>query len=346
MCNHLITIKNPKTGEHLQVPCGHCIQCLSDMQSEWATRLTLELRSNLQRPAVFVTLTYNDENLPTEECNMKTGEIYQKPSVVKAHIQQFMKSLRTNINRQKTKHQWKGWQGALKYFFTSEYGPEHGRPHYHGIIFGLTKQDLPLIEKIWNKGFCHVGDVNEKTITYCSKYCLKPMELSLYPDRAGYFDNEKWMDDNGIRRKPFRLMSTGLGIGYLSERQLRFHFRELFLNNYIRVGKLKKRLPRYYKKKIYTDENMQKFGDRKQLIKLINSNIKNDIKYDNNYYSYDITNVLGRAQYYRHLIDSISDEETCEDDIRRDTQSIKQREDLLVQNRIKWFRRKQRYHQQ
>ena len=346
MCNHLITIKNPKTGELIQVPCGHCINCLSEMQAEWATRLTLELRSNLERPAVFVTLTYNDENLPTDEFNPQTGEVYQKPSVVKAHVQQFMKSLRGNIDRQIKRGTWKGYKGPLKYFFTSEYGPTGGRPHYHGIIFGITKQDLPLIEQIWHKGFVHVGDVNEKTITYCSKYCLKPMELSLYPERAGYFDNEKWMDDNGIRRKPFRLMSTKLGIGYLNDSQLRFHFRDIFMNNYIRVGKIKKKLPRYYKQKIYTEENMKKFGDRKQLIKLINKTRKNDFKYDLPYYHYDITNIIGRAQYYRHLDNTIENSKISKTDDLRDFQDTRKREDLLVQNRLKWYRRRERYHQQ
>ena len=217
-CNHLITIKNPQTGEYLQVPCGHCINCLVDMQSEWATRMMIEFKSNLQRPAVFVTLTYNDENLPTEEYN-KEGVVYEKPSVVKTHIQQFMRSIRTRINRLKKRGQWRGWQGSIKYFFTSEYGPVGGRPHYHGIIYGLSKHSdtLKLIEEIWNKGFCYIGEVNEKTITYCSKYCVKPVEATLYPERKGYFDNEKWMDEQGIRRKPFRLMSNGLGKAYFED---------------------------------------------------------------------------------------------------------------------------------
>lgn len=350
-CNHLITIKNPQTGEHIQVPCGHCINCLAEMQAEWATRMTIELKSNLSRPAVFVTLTYNDENLPTEEFNEKTGEIYQKPSVVKKHIQQFMKSLRTKIERLKKKGLWKGYQGPLKYFFTSEYGPEGGRPHYHGIIYGLTKKDANLINEIWNKGFIYLGDANEKTITYCAKYCAKPIELSMYPDRKGYFDNEKWMDDNGIRRKPFRLMSTKLGANYCDNpSNLRFHFRDIFKNNYLRVGKLKKKLPRYFKQKIYTEENLNEYCTtvvaKKEYLKMKNNTIKKDKKYGTTNISYSLINLIGRAQYYRHLDDNIKSYSLSEANINRDIQNAREREDILFQTRRKWFKRAGRKHLQ
>lgn len=349
MCNHLITIKNPQTGEHIQVPCGHCINCLADMQAEWATRMTMELKSNLSRPAVFVTLTYNDENLPTEEVNYKTGEIYQKPSVVKEHVQQFMKSLRTKISRYQKRGIWKGYNGPLKYFFTSEYGPEHGRPHYHGIIYGLTKKDANLINEIWNKGFTYLGDVNEKTIMYCAKYCCKPIECTPYPDRKGYFDNEKWMDDNGIRRKPFRLMSTKLGANYCdSPSNLRFHFRDIFKNNYLRVGKQKKKMPRYFKQKIYTEENLKKYctsiSSLRNYYEMINNVTKNDLKYDNNYRTYNLINAIGRCQYYRHLIDTIESNSLSEDNYLRTNEDARKREDLLIQNRRKWMRRAGRNH--
>lgn len=52
----MFSVKNPKTGGCELVPCGHCVNCLADMQAEWATRLTIEFEYNKQRPAVFFTL--------------------------------------------------------------------------------------------------------------------------------------------------------------------------------------------------------------------------------------------------------------------------------------------------
>lgn len=337
-------------GTSQMVPCGHCINCLLDMQSEWATRLSIELRSNLSRPAVFVTLTYNDENLPTEEFNKETGEVYRDPSVCKPHVQQFMRSLRTKINRLKKRGQWSGWQGAIKYFFTSEYGPQGGRPHYHGIIFGLTKKDANLINEVWSKGFTYLGDANDKTIVYCSKYCVKPTEFQSHsnPHRKGYFDNEKWMDEQGIRRKPFRIMSIGLGKSYCEdEKNLRFHFREVFRNNYLRIGKHKKKMPRYFKQKIYTQENFNKYcvhqKAREHFCKTMSDIYKNNIKYGTNFTN-NLINHIGRYQYYRHLADAIKDIALSKADPLRDIQTAREREDLLIQNRRKWLRRTGRNH--
>lgn len=352
-CTHLITIKNPKTGEHIQVPCGHCIGCLEDMQKEWALRMEIELKSNLSRPAVFVTLTYNDENLPTEEFNEKTGEVFQKPSVVKKDVQLFMKRLRKAIDTQIKKGSYKGYKGPLKYFFTSEYGPSGGRPHYHGIIYGLNKNSVAykLIDEAWQKGFIYLGVANVKTITYCSKYCCKPTEFSTYSDRSGYFDNEKWMEDNGIRRKPFRLMSNKLGANYIeSPSNLKFHLKNPVKHNYVRQGQFKKSMPRYFRRKIYTEENMAKYINKNSVEykKFIQERInikKLDKKYGRNLHYYSINDVISRAQYYRHLANTQQKYTSSEDYIRRDIEDAKQREHLSIQNRRKWFKREGRYHE-
>ena len=352
-CTHLITIKNPKTGEYIQVPCGHCIGCLEDMQKEWSLRMVKELKSMPNRPAVFITLTYNDENLPTEEFNEKTGEVFQRPSVVKNHIQTFMNTLRKSIEREIKKGTYKGYKGGLKYFITSEYGPEGGRPHYHGIIYGLNKNQVAydLISRAWNKGFIYLGVANEKTISYCSKYCCKPTELSAYPDRKGYFDNEKWMEDNGIRRKPFRLMSTKLGANYIeSPSNIKFHLKDPVKHNYVRMGQFKKSMPRYYKKKLYTNENAEKYlkTDKEAYNEFINQRIKVkelDKSYGRNLCYYSITDVISRSQYYRHLADTQQKYSLSEDYILRDIEDAKQRENISVQNRRKWFKRAGRYHE-
>lgn len=352
-CTHLITILNPKTGKHIQVPCGHCIGCLEDMQAEWSLRMEQELKTNSSRPAVFVTLTYDNEHLPTEEFNEQTGEVFEKPSVVKKHVQDFMKRLRKAVDTDIKRGKKKGYQGPLKYFFTSEYGPEGGRPHYHGIIYGLNKNQeaYDYINKAWNMGFIYLGVANSKTIKYVSKYCIKPTEFSAFPDRKGYFDNEKWMEDNGIRRKPFRLMSSKLGANYIENpSNVKFHLKRPVEHNYVRVGKFKKKMPRYYKKKIYTKENVEKYlKSNKDAYKRHISQIiklrKLDKEYGDTLHYYSINDVISRSQYYRHLANTQQKYQASEDYIQRDIEDIKQREYLSLQNRRKWFKRAGRYHE-
>lgn len=350
MCNHLFAVKNVKTGGFEMVPCGHCISCLAEMQSDWATRLSIEYKSNLQRPAIFITLTYNDDNLPTEEYN-KEGVMYENPSVVKGHCQQFFRNLRTLIERKKKKHEWRQYGGALKYFLTSEYGPEHGRPHYHAIIFGLRncKETHDIIEQCWTKGFVHVQDITEGRIVYTTKYCTKPVEFQKNRERIGYFDEERWLDDMGIRRKCFRLMSKNLGESYCKDKaNLKFHFNNIIKNNYIRVNGYKKKMPRYYKKKIYTDANGEQFCKNysQSLAKITRYIHKKDKEYGINYNFYGIDNAIGRCQYYRHLADTITKQQIDEGYVARSDKDAEQRENSLISRYREWFKRPNRYHPQ
>ena len=81
---------NPKTGRHgitfnlneafvefpVTVPCGQCIGCRLERSKMWAVRCMHE--SQLHDKNCFLTLTYNDENLPTIPCiDMETGEILE-----------------------------------------------------------------------------------------------------------------------------------------------------------------------------------------------------------------------------------------------------------------------------
>jgi hypothetical protein len=155
------------------------------------------------------------------------------------------------------------------------------------------------------------------------------------------------MDEQGIRRKPFRLMSTGLGSAYYQDRQnLLFHFRDIIKHNYIRVNNMKKKMPRYFKKKIYTDANGEKFckNYKRQMAKIISQIHKKDKEYDKPYYYYNIDNAIGRLQYYRHLTDTIIKQKNDESYLTRDDENLRQREYSLIQNRKKWYRRAGRYH--
>lgn len=65
MCYNPITISvgSGDQKKYVQVPCGHCLECLNKYQNEWTNRMTEELKS-VSGHAVFFTLTYSDDNVP------------------------------------------------------------------------------------------------------------------------------------------------------------------------------------------------------------------------------------------------------------------------------------------
>lgn len=191
------------------VPCGKCPICLANQRAEWVFRLQQEFFDSSF--AIFVTLTYNDENLPADL------------SVNKRDVQLFHKRLRKHFP-----------PSDLRFYLVSEYGDHTYRPHYHGLYFFKSVYDKRFIydtfTNSWNNGFCSFGDVEEGSIVYCTKYCLKrKIEI------AG-------------RAPTFRLvskMSGGLGAGYIS-RMGSYHIET---DNYSFVSSFGKRcrMPKYYK---------------------------------------------------------------------------------------------------
>ncbi len=130
------------------LPCGKCIMCRRGKVNEWAYRLCLE--KSIWRDVSFITLTYNDANLP------KNGLL------VKTDLQKFFKRLRKYRN--------------IRYFACGEYGSQFGRPHYHAIVFGLSYKDVELVEKTWNRGFVKVLPFQEQSAFYVAKYCTKSFQ--------------------------------------------------------------------------------------------------------------------------------------------------------------------------
>ena len=160
------------------VPCGKCEACLVNRRSQWTFRLKQELRDAIS--AYFITLTYDDINLP-----VKNG----LPFVNKRDVQLFLKRLRFLIRPFK-----------IRYFCVSEYGPKNFRPHYHMILFDfpneLKNKLNEYLEDSWNLGFIRVDPVNSARIHYVSGYCL---DFTQIPKNL---------------KKPFMLCSRRPGIGY------------------------------------------------------------------------------------------------------------------------------------
>lgn len=169
MCFKPVQLKDGNT-----VPCGHCLECLSQRRNEWSIRLQLHAQSYDRMP-LFCTLTYDDVHLPTSV----TGKATLQPK----DVVDFLKRLRMRYNLQDT---------DFTYFGCGEYGDEDhstvglARPHYHMLFFGfdalykIYDQSVFLAEDtlshIWQKGYVDVCVAGYDGIHYVTKYVLKSQD--------------------------------------------------------------------------------------------------------------------------------------------------------------------------
>jgi hypothetical protein len=111
----------------------------------------------------FVTLTYDDGNLPYGE------------TLVRSDFQKFMKRLLKNSGKK------------IRLFYCGEYGGETSRPHYHACFFGWRPDDPELfsvnngfklytskfLSKTWGLGHASFGELTFETAAYTARYCTK-----------------------------------------------------------------------------------------------------------------------------------------------------------------------------
>lgn len=205
---------NPEGEMHL--PCGRCPECITLRAVDWATRARHEISCHSEN--CFLTLTYDDENLPSN-------------FVDKSPFQNFLKRLRKN---QKKK---------LSYIVSHEYGSTTYRPHHHAIIFGYCPEDQiflrnsksgeklftsPSLLKLWPHGHHSIGTANERSAFYIAAYALKGKKHDLVlPDGS----IEQVADSFDCSKRP------GIGLNF-------------FKKNYKSIVHSGEQLPRYYRKKL------------------------------------------------------------------------------------------------
>lgn len=165
----------------LECPCGGCLPCRIDRRRVWSHRILLE--SYKHGDSVFVTLTYDEEHVPSE--------------LVKSDYQNFLKRLRKALSPKK-----------IRYFVAGEYGEISGRPHFHAAIFGLDRLTAGgddgrggVVQDCWDLGFTFVGELTWESAQYIAGYLTKKVQ-----------------NENSIRE--FSRMSLRPGIGALSMRDV------------------------------------------------------------------------------------------------------------------------------
>jgi len=174
----VITFQNPYARETtyregIKLPCGGCHGCRIDRTRQWATRCILE--ASLHKTNCFITLTYAPEHLP------KNG------SLIRRHLQLFMKRLRRTFPKNK-----------IRFFACGEYGAKKQRPHYHVCVFNFDfpKKNTQIyketpagpllissdLHKLWGSGkgknfksygFTTVGSLTWESVAYTARYIMK-----------------------------------------------------------------------------------------------------------------------------------------------------------------------------
>lgn len=224
-----ISVISYKLGERFPVPCGKCPHCKKNRFSGWYFRL--KQQEKISESAEFVTLTYNTEHVPITQKGFLT--------LNKTDLQKYFKRLRKLEKSQK-----------LKYYACGEYGGQRKRPHYHIILFNAEKRN---IEKAWSIegkqiGNVFIGSVQNQSISYVLDYMNKEKIIPMF--------------ENDDRQKEFSLMSKYLGANFLTENIIKYYQSDYENRNYLPLNGFKLPMPRYYKNKIFTEQQRKKLAEK------------------------------------------------------------------------------------
>ena len=215
----------------VMLPCGQCVGCRLERSRQWAMRCIHE--ASLYENNCFITLTYNDENLPYDG------------SLNKKHFQDFMKRLRKKFS-----------ESPIRYFHCGEYGEKNGRPHYHACLFNFDFLDRKFfkehrgsrlyvsetLDMLWQeKGFCSIGEVTFESAAYVARYIMKKVTGD---EAAKHYERVDTNTGEIINLVPeYTTMSRRPGIG--KEWFERFHG-DVFPSDSVIVRGRRCKPPRYY----------------------------------------------------------------------------------------------------
>lgn len=221
----------------IPLPCGQCMGCRLERARQWAVRATHE--ASLYEDNCFVTLTFDDEHLPSDY------------SVNVRDLQLFMKRLRKS-------------HGKVRFMACGEYGDQGQRPHYHAILFGKDFSDRKLhttnergdrvytsdtLNSLWPFGFSTIGAVTFDSAGYVARYSLKKRTGKL---AASYYSRFHPLTGEVVQVRPeFLVMSRrpGIGAGWLEKFKT-----DVFPSDEVVMRGARMRVPRFYDNQIPEEE--------------------------------------------------------------------------------------------
>lgn len=179
----------------------------------------------LHNASAFLTLTYNDANIPPGNTLCKT------------ELQLFLKRARHVLG------------ANLRFFACGEYGEHTQRPHYHVLLLSHCFTDLSShrllnenklytskqLAKLWPVGQHMIGEVTFESAAYVARYCMK----KITGKHAENHYNGREPEFITMSRRP------GLGTGYFDK-----YYHELLNHDAIIVNGHPAALPRFYDGKI------------------------------------------------------------------------------------------------
>lgn len=247
----LTSIKGRKDLKHLScytlddfikivpVPCGKCPECMNNRAKEIMFRIMQESKEH--KSNYFITLTYNDDNLPLNG------------SLVKDEISKFNKKLKVYLNR-------KGLKSDFRFYGVGEYGSKGLRPHYHVIYFGLELDDLEFysttengdilytskfLESVWSNGFVTIGEVTPQSAAYVARYTEKKKLLTKE-------EKKLFLDAGFVPEFSCQSMRPGIGANFYQKSVVSF-LKGCYTFN---VKGTSFQLPKYYRDKLKKDTDI------------------------------------------------------------------------------------------
>lgn len=225
----------------MPLPCGRCPPCKKRRVDGWVFRLMEE--DKVSTSAHFVTLTYAPQFVPISANGFMTLDKLAFPNYMKR-----LRKLTTN---------------KLKYYACGEYGSKNKRPHYHAIVFNVPDEEM--FYDAWKLDGVHlgqvfVGNVTGNSVAYTMKYIDKG------PNVEGVFPGWVPFVGRDDRLKEFALMSKGMGAAYCNDPAVKKYHTDDLNRVCITVdGGFKIAMPRYYKERIYTEDERAELGSLAEL---------------------------------------------------------------------------------
>lgn len=256
-------------GRHLEVPCQQCSGCKRRSALQWALRCVHH--AQLHRYNSYITITYDDKHLPANS------------SLQHRDFQLLMKKIRNRLVRGRftndTASNWdtllysryggiphtpgnvqelvKALKPEISFYMAGEYGPKHGRPHYHALLFGLDFNDKeyigrtkagekiynsPTLTKLWGNGYTSIGKLTFASAAYIARYVMKKRTGDGCKHHYEILDLET--GEIIKKQKEYNQMSKGIG-----ETWLRQYSADVYTQDAIITTEGRKlRPPRYYDK--------------------------------------------------------------------------------------------------
>lgn len=223
------TRQNAYTDQPLKIPCGQCVGCRLERSRQWAIRCVHE--ASLYEHNSFITLTYDDENLPSDR------------SLHVEHFQKFMKRLRKRFGQN------------IRFYHCGEYGEQTFRPHYHACLFNINFHDKKLwsqkngnnlynseiLSKLWPFGYAVIGDVTFESAAYVARYIMKKINGK---NAQQHYERVNLETGEIYQLKPeYTTMSRRPGIA--GEWFQKFQ-KDIYPKDFLTINGKKMRPPRYY----------------------------------------------------------------------------------------------------